>query len=57
MIMEPVLLSEIRTGGLNQKWYRAAATQLMSTSTFAALAFGISIEMLRHVLGTLELRR
>ena len=55
--MEPVLVSEIRTGGLNQKWYRAAATQLMSTSTFAALAFGISIEMLRHVLGTLELRR
>ena len=57
MIMEPVLLSEIRTGGLNQKWYRAAATQLMSTSTFAPLAFAISIEMLRHVLGTLELRR
>jgi hypothetical protein len=55
--MEPVLLSEIRTGGLNQKWYRAAATQLMSTSTFAPLAFAISIEMLRHALGTLELRR
>jgi hypothetical protein len=47
---------EIRTGGLNQKRYGSASTQLMSTPTFAPLAFGISIETLGHVLRTLELR-
>jgi hypothetical protein len=50
----PVLSLEL--GGLNQKRYGAAATQLMSTPTFAPLAFGISIETLGHVLRTLEWR-
>jgi hypothetical protein len=39
------------------KRYGSAATQLMSTPTFAPLAFGISIKTLGHVLRTLELRR
>jgi hypothetical protein len=55
LVTAPVLLLEIRTGGLNQKRYGSAATQL-STPTFAALAFGMSIETLGHVLRTLELR-
>ncbi len=40
LVMAPVLLLEIHTGGLNQKRYGSAATQLMSTPTFAPLAFG-----------------
>lgn len=56
LVTAPVLLLEIRTGGLNQKRYGSAATQLMSTPTFAPLAFGMSIETLGHVLWTLELR-
>jgi hypothetical protein len=56
LITALVLLLEIRTGGLNQKWYESVATQLMSTTAFAPLAFRISIETLGHVLRTLELR-
>jgi hypothetical protein len=44
------------TGGLNQKRYGSAAIQLISTPTYAPLAFRISIETLGHVLRTLELR-
>jgi hypothetical protein len=56
LVTAPVLLLEIRTGGLNQKRYGSAATQLISIPTFVPLAFGILIETLGHVLRTLKLR-
>ena len=56
VVMAPVLLLEIRAGGLSQKRYGSAAVQLMSTATFAPLAFGISIGTPGHVLKTRELR-
>lgn len=56
LVMAPVLLLEIRMGGLNLTRDGSVATQLVSTLRFAPLAFGPLIETVGHVLRTFELR-
>jgi hypothetical protein len=54
--MAPVMLLEIRTGGLSQKRYGSGSTQPMLTPTLAPFGVWDSIETLGRVFKTLELR-